>query len=102
VAQKKSFNRLVIGVAADFAGLRRPSSSTTESAQARPQVSAPQTPPVAVNLPPLPVNLSTANNLTNVIASLQQINLPAVDVSSGLISDGPTVFRGRTIWPDFP
>jgi hypothetical protein len=102
VAQKKSFNRLVIGVAADFARLRRPSSSSTEVAKARSQVVAPPTRSAAETSSAVSESLQASNNATNVIASLNQINLPAAVVSDAVVSDGPTIFRGRTIWPNFP
>ena len=100
VAQRKSFNRLVIGVASDFARLRRPSS--TEMAKARSQALTPPARPAATSLPVVSNNLSAVNSPVNELASLNTNELPAPVNSGGLIADGPTVFRGRTIWPSFP
>lgn len=109
VAQKKSFNRLVIGVASDFAHLRRRTPAGSDLAKTRPEVNAPR----AVNPTPLPVasgalQASAAPNpaRTNIF--------PAVDYAETqgtsqlgpaplLASSAPqTIFHGRTIWGNFP
>ncbi|HEX8889324.1 MAG TPA: hypothetical protein VF779_09100 [Pyrinomonadaceae bacterium] len=101
VAQRKSFNRLVIGVASDFARLRHPSSSN-EMAKARSQASKPQARVAATNSPVVVNNFPAANNPANELASLSTNQLPAPNNSSAAISDGPTIFNGRTIWPSLP
>jgi hypothetical protein len=109
VAQKKSFNRLVIGVASDFARLRHRPPSSGEVAKSRPEVSAPR----AAAAPALPV---ATNNLPVVMPEIVRTNIyPATDSSVDapglpaisdppalLASAQPTVFRGRTIWNSFP
>lgn len=76
VAEKKNFNRLVIGVAADFAHLRRRAPTSVDTAKARPEASAPHTAVAAAAAPSAPPALA---------ASAPQ-----------------TVFRGHTIWNNFP
>src|ERR1044071_2543811 len=110
VAQKKSFNRLVIGVASDFARLRRRAPAATDVAKSRPAEAAA---PRAVNSTPLPVMKSALASVAPVPASTNVF--PAVNYSAetlDTVSLGPapllassapqTVFRGRTIWSNFP
>lgn len=108
VAQKKSFNRLVIGVATDFARLRRSSPSSTETAKARSQTSAPRAtvPAQAAAGNSVPVAVSVADNRGNSPA----VNFPAAKIaetqasapSEMIASSSPIVFRGRTIWDNLP
>jgi hypothetical protein len=109
VAQKKSFNRLVIGVASDFARLRRRAPAATDVAKARPETSAPR----VVNSIPLPVTTRAPSSAapvpasTNVFAAVNYSAEPLDTVSLGpaplLASSAPqTIFRGRTIWSNFP
>lgn len=102
VAQRKSFNRLVIGVAADFARLRKPAASSAVVAQARPQAVAPQMRPGAAGLPPVTDRLQEENGRTETVAGLKSSVLPAPAVAHATVSEATTVFRGRTIWPNFP
>jgi hypothetical protein len=109
VAQKKSFNRLVIGVASDFARLRRRSPAASDVAKSRPEATAPR----AVNASSLPAVRGTLAAIAPVPARTNIF--PAVDYSAAtfdgaslgpvplLASSAPqTVFRGRTIWNNFP
>jgi hypothetical protein len=107
VAQKKSFNRLVIGVASDFASLRRRSPSAAAVAKARPETSAPRV------MTPAPT-VATSNSRVNVPAVADRNISPPINSSSekpapaeanappALIAASQTVFRGRTIWDNFP
>jgi hypothetical protein len=101
IAQKKNFNRLVIGVAADFARLRR-RERAIEVAKSRPESPPPRgvnslTPPVAVNTPVDNAPIAAQTN-TFPVAGTQNVSSPAL-----LASSAPqTVFRGRTIWSNVP
>jgi len=105
VAQKKSFNRLVIGVASDFARLRHRSPASGDVAKSRPENSAPR----AVAAPALPVTI--INNLPVVMPEIVRANIsPAINSSVEariaappvlMASASPTIFRGRTIWNNF-
>jgi hypothetical protein len=109
VAQKKSFNRLVIGVASDFARLRHRSPASGDVAKSRPEVSAPRAvaahalPAVATNNLPVVLpeivrtNISTAINSSVDTPALQETAAPHALIASA----APTIFRGRTIWNDF-
>lgn len=108
VAQKKSFNRLVIGVASDFARLRHRSPSSADLAKSRPEVSLPSrvapAMPVATNIlvgvvsDPVRTNGSPAIKLSGDAPGLSSISGPPALLASAQ----PTVFRGRTIWNSFP
>jgi hypothetical protein len=109
VAQKKSFNRLVIGVASDFARLRHRSPTSGDVAKSRPESSTPR----AVGVPALP-SVAT-NNLPVVMPELVRTNIsPAINTPFDahglqgsaappalLASAAPTIFRGHTIWNNF-
>jgi hypothetical protein len=110
IAQKKSFNRLVIGVASDFAHLRRRSPSA-DVAKSRPA----ETPsPRAVNSIPLPATkraplaaaplLSGTNLFPAVSYSAGTFNPSSLGAAPALVaSNAPqTIFRGRTIWDNLP
>lgn len=110
VAQKKSFNRLVIGVASDFARLRRRApAATAEVAKARPEASAPRALSAAplpimtnglANAAPIPVG---ANTFPIVSYSAETFNGSSLGATPLLASNAPqAVFRGRTIWDNFP
>jgi hypothetical protein len=116
LAQRKNFNRLVIGIANDFASLRRKSPAQGNSELARrTETSAPtQTRTVTVGSAPVTdtigartadssarVNTSTINQpnvsiaqSSNSTAQPVAVNAP-VENSTGTIAP---VFRGRTIW----
>jgi hypothetical protein len=111
VAQKRNFNRLVIGVASDFARLRRRTPSTADVAKSRAVEAAT---PGAVNRVAVP---APAVNTLAGVAPIPAVadNFPAVDYRTGTLSSPPlgpapllassapqTVFRGRAIWSDFP
>ncbi|HKC64947.1 MAG TPA: hypothetical protein VKB86_14990, partial [Pyrinomonadaceae bacterium] len=107
VAERKSFNRLVIGVAADFARLRRRSTST-DVAKARTETVKPSRqssalPIIASNVSAVAPAMSDASFLpaasyaANNLSSLDETLPPAIAASAP-----PTVFRGRTIWTRFP
>jgi hypothetical protein len=109
IAQKKNFNRLVIGVAADFAHLRRRAPSA-DVAKSRPEVATPR----AVNSIPLPAMkrapLGTApisvvtNIFPEVNATAETFNASSLGAAPTLLaSSAPqTIFRGRTIWGNLP
>src|SRR5947209_15629811 len=104
VAERKSFNRLVIGVASDFARLRRRSSST-DVAKARTETVKPSAQASATALPVIASNVAAvapATAATNLLpaASYTANNLSSNDETAPPISvaSAPTVFRGRTIW----
>jgi hypothetical protein len=110
IAQKKSFNRLVIGVALDFARLRRRAPATAESAKSRPAAAVER----GVSVASLGTTEELKTNATvNADAALRPvINYPAETLgAAGNVSDAqqlasasapPSVFRGRTIWSNFP
>lgn len=109
VAQKKSFNRLVIGVASDFARLRRRAPAASDVAKSRPEAVAPR----AVNSTSLPAArgaLASAAPVpasTNVFPSIsysaETLDIASLGTAPLLASSAPqTVFRGRTIWGNFP
>ena len=97
VAQKKSFNRLVIGVAADFARLRR-RAPTVEVARARPSSTEKATAQPASD----ESNKSGSQRAAvNYIASPPAA--PSIDGAPALASSAPQmIFRGRTIWGGLP
>jgi hypothetical protein len=109
IAQKKSFNRLVIGVASDFAHLRR-RSPTTDVARARTETAAPR----AVNSVPLPAiksapleaaQMPSGLNLFPAVSySAETFNPSSLGAAPALLASSapPTVFRGRTIWDNLP
>ena len=107
IAQKKNFNRLVIGVAADFARLRR-RAPAVDVAKSRP--AEPATQP-AVNLPVTKGRLAdtslipaAANFFPAANASVEPVNAVSVGSAPPLIaaSAPQTIFRGRTIWDNLP
>lgn len=110
VAQKKSFNRLVIGVASDFARLRHRSPSSGDVAKSRPEGLAPRVgaapalPAVAINnLPVVIPEIVRTSSYPAINSSVETLVLPATpDPPVLLASAQPTVFRGRTIWNSFP
>ncbi|HYG80186.1 MAG TPA: hypothetical protein VD861_07360, partial [Pyrinomonadaceae bacterium] len=108
VAQKRNFNRLVIGVAADFARLRR-RAPAAEVAKARPSSTEKGT----VQSAALPVTDVLSERVRTTAAAGPQ--RPAVNYVAGppaaqttgtipvLASSAPrTLFRGRTIWNGLP
>ncbi len=111
VAQKKSFNRLVIGVASDFARLRRRAPVASDVAKSRPAEATAA--PRAFNSTPLPAARGALASAAPVPATTNVF--PAVNYSAEtfdtaslgpvplLASSAPlTIFRGRTIWNNFP
>ncbi|HKR02637.1 MAG TPA: hypothetical protein VJT09_18305, partial [Pyrinomonadaceae bacterium] len=106
VAQKKNFNRLVIGVASDFARLRHRAPSSVDVAKARAESPAPREAANAQALP-APLNLprtampafAEANLLPVVNYGTEVFNAPAPLLASATTR---TVFRGRTIWGGLP
>jgi hypothetical protein len=108
VAQKKSFNRLVIGVASDFARLRR--RATTDVAKARPSSSekgvAQATGVSAADEPN-----GAGRNLADAGPQRPAVNyIPAATAAQPIDRAAPalaalaepTTFRGRTIWAGLP
>ncbi|MBV9210089.1 MAG: hypothetical protein JOZ52_05645, partial [Acidobacteria bacterium] len=116
LAQKKSFNRLVIGIATDFAALRRKSSSQEANASARREAvtTAGTTRAVSVSSAPvsdaMPSRTAEASARTNAqavtqpnsqIASPSSINTPSTvnePIATATIPAPVQVFRGRAIW----
>jgi hypothetical protein len=116
VAQRKIFNRLVIGVASDFARLRwrAPADENAEVARARSSMASR---PVAVDSIPVtsavPDDSRPASEQASFkerpevegysqLASVSAVNAPQ---ASGLVAatpEGQTVFRGRNIWGSIP
>jgi hypothetical protein len=92
VAQKKNFNRLVIGVAADFARLRRRAPQGAELAKTRVETPAPRLADAAVTAPAPSAEKARESESAKVQAS---------DAAPQLASAPQTVFRGRTIWSSF-
>jgi hypothetical protein len=122
IAQKKNFNRLVIGIASDFARLRRrstPSTATAASEVARKSVhSTEATRPESISSAPVTDAIPTtvaSNSYAGPSAAAttpppvtQQIqpllaapSSPPPPVASATFPTLP-VFRARTIWNDFP
>lgn len=105
IAQRVNFNRLVIGVAADFARLRRPRASENETARA-PRPSAPaqisNSEANRTSTTSAPASATVARSIVSqsndaeLSASQRQANAPVV--AQGTTSN---VFRGRTIWNNF-
>jgi hypothetical protein len=106
IAQKKNFNRLVIGVASDFARLRR-HAPAIDVAKSRPDASTLRAvnsfiPRLATKAPVdiAPVTAGTTNTFP-VVSSSAETQSAAAPVL--LASSAPqTVFRGRTIWDNVP
>lgn len=103
IAQKKSFNRLVIGVALDFARLRRSPPPAPEVAKSRTEADAPHTVNVASlattdalkETAPIPADMGAR--------SAETLHSSSFATAPLLASAAPqTVFRGRTIWSNFP
>lgn len=94
VAQKKSFNRLVIGVAADFARLRRRSPTAGDMAKSEDETSKARAADAST---PSTRSYSASNSSSDVPDAPTSKPQPVL-VASGL----PTVFRGHTIWNTFP
>ena len=111
IAQKKNFNRLVIGVAADFARLRR-RSPTGDVAKARTVEAVTQPAVNTINLPatknglaniaPIP-GVAVANIFPAVNTSAEPLNAVSLESAPLLAAASPqTIFRGRTIWNNLP
>jgi hypothetical protein len=109
VAQKRNFNRLVIGVASDFARLRRHAPAGADLAKSRTQAPS----HAAVNSVPVPaVNMvaataslhATINIFPAVSYPVDTVNMPSLGTAPPLLASvaPPAVFRGRTIWSNFP
>ena len=103
VAQKRSFNRLVIGVAADFAHLRRNRPAAGELAKVSPDksiataASAPRLAASVNNSASAPPWVVDANG--HVIVLAETSDAPGAKTSLQVnASAPPTIFRGRTIW----
>jgi hypothetical protein len=116
VAQKKNFNRLVIGIASDFARLRRRSpaapaaSEVAREARREPRApraesiySAPVTDAVLATSSNSYASGSTAATTLPVTRTIQPLLVAATPppVASATFPTLP-VFRARTIWNDFP
>lgn len=101
VAQKKSFNRLVIGVAADFARLRR-RAPAAEMARARPSSTEKGTAQTTAPTATGETNGSGPQRAAvNYIASPPAA--PLIGGTPALAASAPqTIFRGRTIWGGLP
>jgi hypothetical protein len=108
IAQKRNFNRLVIGVAADFAKLRR-RERAIDVAKSRREASTPR----AVNSLSLPGATNAPVDTTQITARTntfpagsyagETLNASLPGAARLLGSSAPqTVFRGRTIWGNFP
>jgi hypothetical protein len=121
VAQKKIFNRLLIGIAADFAHLRRRAPTGGKSEEAR--AAQPAAPGVTTTAHAesrgsfaksvvderqaiRKESAGEANNQTsiNVVQSSSvALNGAGINAPRAFIaSSSPAVFRGRTIWPNLP
>lgn len=109
IAQKKNFNRLVIGVAADFAKLRR-RAPAVDLARSRPAEAVTQP---AVNKISLPAAKSVlaqaalmpaaANIFPVVRTSAEQLDEISIGKAPLIAASTPqTIFRGRTIWDNLP
>jgi hypothetical protein len=116
VAQKKSFNRLVIGVASDFAHLRRRAPAGSDLAKTRPEVNAPR----IVNSTPLPaasgalaavaLNPARTSIFPPVNYSAETTGISQLGPAPLLVGPAPllassapqTIFHGRAIWGNFP
>ncbi|MBA2733626.1 MAG: hypothetical protein H0U54_12120 [Acidobacteria bacterium] len=111
VAQKKSFNRLVIGVASDFARLRRPRVPAAGDVAKK---SIESIAPHAVNSTALPArreSLAAAALIPGSTNIFPAVNYPIAEILATpalgpvplLASSAPqALFRGRTIWNNFP
>jgi Putative beta-barrel porin 2 len=98
IAQKKNFNRLVIGVAADFARLRRRTPSGVDVAKSRP---ADAVAPRAVNSITPSATASAPLGTTPIPAeTLHPSSVASVPLLAA--SSPQAVFRGRTIWDNLP
>jgi hypothetical protein len=89
LAQKKSFNRLVIGVASDFARLRHRSPAPGDVAKSRTET------PVHDASSALSPTISSPVDASTVAGTAQ--SQPML-----MVSAQPTIFRGRTIWGNLP
>ena len=110
VAQKKSFNRLVIGVASDFARLRRRAPAAGDVAKGSTETAAPRV-GNSTALPVKRLSLAAATPIpasTNVFPEInysttESLGTSALGPAPLLASSAPqTLFRGRTIWNNFP
>jgi len=127
VAQKKVFNRLLIGIAADFAHLRRrtPAPGKTEEARAAQPAAATGAPPAGQAATGV-ANVASRNSFVKGVADERQasrketsveahntlstfgVSSAALNVvgdfepSSFIASRPQTSFRGRNIWPNLP
>jgi hypothetical protein len=109
VAQKRNFNRLIIGVASDFARLRRHAPANSDVAKSRTQTPTRG----GVNSVPIHATLNTlagatpfpatTNVFPAVSFSAEALNAPALAAPPLLASSSPqTIFRGRAIWANLP
>lgn len=107
VAQKKNFNRLIIGIASDFARLRRhaPASPGAELARRETSITRPTT--ATATAPNARASSSkTSSEGVNISPRAEQVvntnvaassNVPAADSSP---TQSLPVFHGRTIWSE--
>ncbi|MGB7923934.1 MAG: hypothetical protein WCF57_11875, partial [Pyrinomonadaceae bacterium] len=114
VAQKKNFNRLVIGIASDFARLRRRSPATksgaSELARDRRESGAERavsiaSAPVTDTIPVASTNLYTSDTATAPSTAVSKTMQPLIAAPPPAASATfPTlpVFRARTVYNDFP
>ena len=106
IAQKKSFNRLVIGIASDFARLRRrPAAGAASEVAQRRRESSDQRAVSAASTPVTDTVPATASNL--MVSSRSPVNHVLKPIQP-LASDAPQseatlpVFRARATWRDYP
>ncbi len=115
LAQRKNFNRLVIGIASDFAQLRRKSSQTAEGSEQARRTSTTATRSVAVASAPVTDSVSSGqgtsyarqsptvvNQTSSVTASPSTVNAPVKTAVTAVTVAPVPVFRGRRIWSSFP
>jgi hypothetical protein len=109
VAQKRNFNRLVIGVASDFARLRRraPGADVARSRPAespRPSAVNHVAAPLTTNALAGASNFPAASNVFPAGSYAIDSSIPAALGAPPLLASTapPTVFRGRAIWGNFP
>lgn len=109
IAQKKNFNRLVIGVASDFARLRRHAPSV-EMAKARPAEAVSQPAVNAIKLPAAKRALADAALMPAAANIFPSVNVSTDAGHDATLGSAPliataspqAVFRGRTIWDNLP
>jgi hypothetical protein len=103
VAQKKVFNRLIIGIASDFARLRRPAPATGGAEVARARSAPRQAVAAAPVTATIPKN-SQPPDIKSQAREANAVNVPVNRPNAGLLADSRPqfVFRGRTIWANLP